>query len=202
MKFKKLKYVLIPILVSIIFIPFLASCEGAIDGANASSVINLIFPNLWVALAQIIATIILLSTIVALVWTPYQNMMQARKEEYMKDLNEANESKKAALLDEQKAAKAFITAQSQASQIVIDANKNAEEIATDIKNKADLKAQAIINNAKTDMAIEKKEQAKNMHNQIIDVAFATAEELTKKTITKEDHLDFVNDFISKMKEDK
>ncbi len=56
---KKIAPFLLLILSFITVLPFLTSCSGAIDGVNASEIVNLVFPQPIIFVAQIIATIIL-----------------------------------------------------------------------------------------------------------------------------------------------
>lgn len=200
---KHLKFLGLFLLIAVVCVPFLVSCHGQIEGANADSVVNSVFPNLWVALAQILATIVLLSTIIGFVWEPYKKMMKERKEYYMKDINDAKDAKESALLDQQKSREEFIKAQSEASKIIMEANDSGSKLIQSLETDAKRKAKQIVENAKFEMDIAKKEHEKSIKNEIVDIAFATAEELSRKEISKEDNDKFVDEFIEKMrKEDK
>ncbi len=192
------------LIVSLFSIPFLVSCNGEIGGiVNATTIVNLIFPNIWVFVATIISTIILLSAIIWFVWKPLNKKIDERKKYLNQELEDAEKAKQDAFIAKTQAQEEFAKAQMDATRIVQNANERGNDLYNQLQDKAKENAYQIVKNAQEEIDIEKRKMQTEMHQQILDIAFDAATHVSKKNISKSDSDKLIDEFIDeyqKMKE--
>lgn len=199
-KKKILCYSLLFILIMLLFLPLVISCSGdaKIDGIDSNTIINLIFPNVWVLLATLLATIILVSAIIWLVWKPFNKKMEERKAFIQKELVDAENAKLESIAEKDKIHKEYIQAQSDINKMLLNANHKATVIYDEIKSDAQKKAHIIQKNAKAEIEMQKQKLQESINDEILDVAFAAVTQISKQKITKEENDKLVNDFIDEL----
>lgn len=199
-KKKILCYSLLFILIMLLFLPLIISCSGdaKIDGIDSNTIINLIFPNVWVLLATLLATIILVSAIIWLVWKPFNKKMEERKAFIQKELVDAENAKLESIAEKDKIHKEYIQAQSDINKMLLNANHKATVIYDEIKSDAQKKAHIIQKNAKAEIEMQKQKLQESINDEILDVAFAAVTQISKQKITKEENDKLVNDFIDEL----
>lgn len=199
-KKKILCYSLLFILIMLLFLPLIISCSGdaKIDGIDSNTIINLIFPNVWVLLATLLATIILVSAIIWLVWKPFNKKMEERKAFIKKELVDAENAKLESIAEKDKIHKEYIQAQSDINKMLLNANHKATVIYDEIKSDAQKKAHIIQKNAKAEIEMQKQKLQESINDEILDVAFAAVTQISKQKITKEENDKLVNDFIDEL----
>ena len=171
---------------------FLTSCAPI----DSSEIINNLFPNLWVFVSHIIATIILIIIMAWLVWKPTKDSISKRHDYIEGQIKEAEESRNEALKKLAEAQKEKVTAINQAQQIIDDANVQAYEIKEKLEAEGKKNAQIISENALIDAENLKKEISKNMHDEIVSIALDATEKLLQKKISKKDNDKFVDEILT------
>ncbi len=206
MKMKKFKKLLLSLLllvvVCLICSPFLVSCSNEIEGVNSTAIINLIFPNLWVFIATIFATVILISAIIWFLWKPMNKKLDERKKYIENEITEAENIKKEAFQAREQAKLELINAQSNASKIVRDANDKAENLYNELQNQARNSAYEIVKAAQEEVLLEKRELEEQTHKQILDIAFDAVTNISKHKITREENDKLVEEFINDLEKSK
>lgn len=171
---------------------FLTSCAPI----DSSEIINNLFPNLWVFVSHIIATIILIIIMAWLVWKPTKDSISKRHDYIEGQIKEAEESRNEALKKLAETQKEKVTAINQAQQIIDDANVQAYEIKEKLEAEGKKNAQIISENALIDAENLKKEISKNMHDEIVSIALDATEKLLQKKISKKDNDKFVDEILT------
>lgn len=185
-----------------IITPTLASCAGPIEGLNAQNIINLVFPNLWVFIGQIISMIILFSAIVFLVWKPTNKMIQRRKDLILGEIEQAKKDKELAALELENAKKINLEAAQKAHEIIAQANNESIQIRDEANKQAQLNAASMIDQANIEISREYKKAQDSLNQEIIDVALKTAESLIQRKIDINDDKKSIEQFIEGLKTDR
>lgn len=199
-KKKFICYSLIFILIMSLFLPLIISCssDAKIDGIDSNTIINLIFPNVWVLLATLLATIILVSAMIWLVWKPFNKKMEERKAFVQKELIDAENAKLESIAEKDKIHKEYVQAQIEINKMLVNATQKATVIYDEIKNDAQKKAHIIQKNAKAEIEMQKQKLKESINDEILDVAFAAVTQISKQKITKQENDKLVNDFINEL----
>ena len=182
--------------------PSLASCAGPIEGLNAQNIINLVFPNLWVFIGQIISMIIIFSAIVFLVWKPTNKMIQKRKDLILGEIEQAKKDKELAALELENARKINLEAAQKAHEIIAQANNESVQIRDEANKKAQEEASYMMDKAHSEISREYKKAQDSLNKEIIDVALKTAESLMQRKIDIEDDKHSIEQFIEGLKSDR
>ena len=170
---------------------------------DKQDIINKIIPNdIYIFLAHVLATIILLIICIFFVWKPTKKALAERSQYIQKQIKDAEQAKanslkelheiekiKLATLKEAKTIvdTATFTAKKQSEQIELEAQKKANRIYTQAQYEAD----KTINAAKADI-----------NKQVLDIAFAASKAFLKKNVNKKQSDEFVNDFIKSLNDKK
>ena len=207
MNFKK-KYkkaiiaIFLLIVVCLLTIPFVASCSSEIEGVNATAIINLIFPNIWVFIATIASTVVLLSCIIWFLWKPMNKKLETIRKHVTSEIFDAENAKKEAFELKESARENLLNAQLDASKIVQDANDRANVIYQELQTQAHKDADQIIKDAQEQIALERKELEQQTHNEILDVAFEAVTKISKQKITREENNKLVEEFLKDFQDSK
>lgn len=190
---KAKKLLLFTYLMGLMIIPLLTLTSCApIDQAE---VINDLLPNLWIFLAHIFATVVLLIICIWLVWRPTKNALAKRHDFIQKEIDDATNAKKDALKYLSEANDAKVKAFAEAKAIINNAEQQAYTRKEQIEEEAQINSKLIESKAQDDAARIKSNIQKNMNQQIIDLAFAASSALLKERVSKKDADEFVNEFI-------
>lgn len=171
---------------------FLTGCSPI----DQTSVIDDLLPNLWIFLAHVFATVVLLIICIWLVWRPTKNSLAKRHEFIQKEIDDAINAKKDALKYLSEANDAKVKAFGEAKKIITNAEKQAYARKEQIEQEAKMNSILIESKAHDDALKIKNDMQKSMNQQIIDLAFAASNALLKDKVNKSDADEFVNDFIS------
>lgn len=182
-----------------IITPTLAACAGPIEGLNAENIINLVFPNLWVFIGQIISMLILFTAIIFLVWKPTNKMIQRRKDLILSEIEQATKDKELAALELENAKKLNLEASKKAQDLIADANLEGYKIREEATKQAQHEANRLITNANHEISREFAKVQQNLDQQVIEIAIKTAESLMQKNITKVDEDKAIKEFIESIK---
>lgn len=95
-----------------------------------------ILPNVWVFAAHIVATIILLTFIICMVWKPTKKYLEKRKNKIMQDVNEANQKNIEANKNYEISKKELLESKETASAIIQKATIEGETIKSKMEKTA------------------------------------------------------------------
>lgn len=165
---------------------------------DSESVLEDLLPNVWVFLAHIMATVILLIVCVWLVWNPTKKALKKRHDYIANEIAEAEKNKQEATKLLAEAEKTKLRAFDEANQIVDQAKQNAYSESEKITSEAQMTANQIQNNANLEAQKIKQEAKDEMNQQVMDLTFSISNALLKSKITKKDNDEYVADFIKEL----
>ncbi len=177
---------------------FLTSCTP-IDG---QSVIESLFPNLWLFLMHVFATVVLLIIMIWLVYKPTKDSLKKRSEFIQKQIDDAQQLKLNAMKDLEKANETKIQAFNEANEIINNAKEQAYLAKEKIENEAKQVSKQIEIDANNEALKIKERMNKEMNEKIIDIAFSASAALLKKEVSNKDNQKFVDDFIKSIEKQK
>ncbi|MCV3743383.1 ATP F0F1 synthase subunit B [Ureaplasma sp. ES3154-GEN] len=181
-----------------LFAPFLASCAGDIPELQPTEIINTLFPNLWVFIAQVGAMLVVFSIILWLVWKPTNKMLDKRRAYMANEIAEAEKTRKEALIYLEEAKKDKLNAQVEAVRIVADAKSETQAYRENLEREARDVANKIIANARENAEAERVNMMNVMKQEAKEVAYIAAEALMKKELSRADNDKLVDEFIKEL----
>lgn len=175
----------------------LSSCSPVESG----EIINSLFPNPFVFVAHIIASIVLIVILLWLVYKPASKAIQKRKDYINQQIADADNTKKQADFALVKANKFREQAISEATIITSDAKNRANLIIQKAKENAKEEAKQIKQQVKAQLVKQEKKLRKDIHNKIVETAFVVAEEIIKKNISSTEKQKYVDDILDNIAKD-
>ncbi len=176
-------------------LPMVVSCADGAPPVEKDTIFNLLFPNIWVFGAVILASVILIVTIVWMVWVPFNKKMDEKRDYINKEREEAEQAKLEAIKNKNQAEDNLIQAQSEVNHMITNASIKASAVQDEIIHKAEQEATIIIQNARNNMELERQEMKNSMNEEIMDIAFEAITEISKQKVTKEDNNKLVKEFL-------
>ncbi|WP_186269548.1 F0F1 ATP synthase subunit B [Ureaplasma urealyticum] len=183
---------------SAMFIPMLASCTGDIPELNPAEIINTLFPNVWVFIAQVIAMCVVFSLVLWLVWKPTNKMLDKRREYIAKEITDAENAKQEALQYLENAKSEHLAAQAETAEIIAKAKSESLTLRELLEKEAREAADKIISSAKISIANERRENLERLQTEAREAAYIAAEALMKKELSREDNDKLVDQFIKEL----
>ncbi|AAF30541.1 F0F1 ATP synthase subunit B [Ureaplasma parvum] len=195
---KHLVAILSVLSLSIIVVPLLTSCTGDIPELNPAEIINTLFPNVWVFIAQVIAMCVVFSLVLWLVWKPTNKMLDKRREYIAKEITDAENAKQEALQYLENAKSEHLAAQAQTLEIIAKAKSESLTLRESLEKEAREAADKIISSAKISIANERRENLERLQSEAREAAYIAAEALMKKELSREDNDKLVDQFIKEL----
>lgn len=177
---------------------FLASCNGSAEGLNADSIINLLFPNVWVFVGQLISMAILFVVILFFIWKPTNAMLERRQALISSEVEEATEMKEQAKKELEAMTLMQDQAKEKANKIILDAENKANELFERIQAEAKKEREKIISAGQQKIELERGKIQKEAEHEIVNTAIKAAEVLMKKQINKSENEKIVKEFIESL----
>lgn len=165
-------------------------------------IINAIFPNAWILVAHIIATIILFSLIIYFAWKPTKKYLEKRKKTILKNVEEAEEKNKLANENFELSKNELLESKDAASKIIHNASLEAESIKMKIENNAIKKANFIEKEALENIRKSEQEASLRINKEASILALEAAEILLSKKIDNEENQKMVDDIINNLQKEK
>lgn len=191
---------------SLLLLMGLTSCDtqGAADNISGSveETIQNALPNLYVALAQLGAFLVMVFVFFKFCYKPIKKRLLARQEHIQQNIQEAQEKNSEADRNREISAMTIKDSHEQADKIITDANKAAQASAQKIIDQANEQADKIRIQGQKDAEEIKKEVDRQAHDEIVTTAIAASKEILGRELTKEDNDKVIDDFINKLEEDK
>ncbi len=163
--------------------------------------LDIISVNLWQILISLANLLIMLLIIKKFLFKPVMKMMAARQEQVDKIYDDANEDRSAAAGMKQEYENRLATAREEADGLVRNAVTTAQRRGDAIVAEANSQASHIKQKAEEEIALEKKQMLMNVRSEISDMAVSIASKVVEREIQKEDHENFMDEFIRNVGEE-
>ncbi len=144
---------------------------------------------------QLASTIILFIVVRCFLWKPVTNILESRRAVIDKELEEAKMAKENAILIEANLKDEFNKAKAKVKEMLDNAEKEANLKRDEIINTARQEAKTRIENLQLELKQEKEGMAKQIRQEIIDIAFAAAEKIVSREINQDKYLDVVDEIL-------
>lgn len=190
---KRLILIIVTLAMLLMATPALAAEEG---GPLASLGINLGF-----LIAQIINFGLILGVLLFFLWRPMVNMLDSRREEIEKGLEDAAAAANARRNAEQEAEKILSQARSEASRVVDEARSRGEELQRSIESEAREEAERIREEARASAEAERNTELSKLRNQVTTISLAVAQRLIGEELDEKKQQALIDDFFSKVPAD-
>ena len=144
---------------------------------------------------QICATVLLFIIVRFLFWKPITKILEERRNQIDKDLEEAEVAKANAIEIEANLQKELDEAKAKIKAMIDTAEKEANIRKETIINSAKEEAKRRLENVEMELIEEKKSMEKEIRQEIVNIAFEAAEKIVQKEINQDKYLDIVDDIL-------
>ena len=144
---------------------------------------------------QICATVILFAVIAIFFWKPITKILEERRAQIDKDLEDAEKAKANAIEIEASLQKELDEAKAKIKQMIDTAEREANIRKETIINAAKDEAKRRLDNVEHELIEEKKSMEKEIREEIVNIAFQAAEKIVQKEINQDKYLDIVDDIL-------
>ena len=144
---------------------------------------------------QLSATLILFIAIRFLFWKPITKILETRRAQIDKELEDARIAKENAVEIEENLRLELDKAKAQVKEMLDQAEKEANLKREEIVNSAKEEARRRMDNLKIELEQEKKNMESDIKKEIVDIAFKAAEKIVSREIDQDKYLDVVEDIL-------
>ena len=144
---------------------------------------------------QLSATLILFIAIRFLFWKPITKILETRRAQIDKELEDARIAKENAVEIEENLRLELDRAKAQVKEMLDQAEKEANLKREEIVNSAKEEARRRMDNLKIELEQEKKNMESDIKKEIVDIAFKAAEKIVSREIDQDKYLDVVEDIL-------
>ena len=163
--------------------------------------LDIISVNIWQILISLANLLIMLLIIKKFLFKPVMKVMQARQEQVDKIYDDANEDRSAAADMKQEYEERLASAREEADGLVRNAVATAQRRGDAIVAEANSQASHLKQKAEEEIALEKKQMLLTVRSEISDMAVSIASKVVEREIQKEDHENFMDEFIRNVGEE-
>lgn len=163
--------------------------------------LDVISVNLWQILISLANLLVMFLILKHFLFKPVMKMMAARQAHVDKIYDDANEDRSAAADMKQEYEQRLATAREEADGLVRNAVTTAQRRGDAIVAEANSQASHIKQKAEEEIALEKKQMLMNVRSEISDMAVSIASKVVEREIQKEDHENFMDEFIRNVGEE-
>tara|TARA_B100001250_G_C19414516_1_gene620519 strand:- start:226 stop:669 length:444 start_codon:yes stop_codon:yes gene_type:complete len=143
--------------------------------------------------------VLLLAILAKFAWKPLLLMLDERQKSIEDSLLSAEKARKELEGINEESEAILTKARNDAQTIVSDAKSAAEKLKEDIVSKAKLEADGQFEKAKNQIGVEKDKALLEIRQEVVDLSFNVAEKIIKKTISREDNTEIIEDSINNLK---
>ncbi|MHB0914192.1 MAG: F0F1 ATP synthase subunit B [Thermoleophilia bacterium] len=158
----------------------------------------LIKPDPGIIIWSIVTFLLLFFLLKKFAFGPIQNMIDQRRDSIMESIESAEKTRKDAekLLADYR--ESIANAKHEAEEIIERAHKVGENTKAEIVATAQQQAQKQLDDARGQIQRETRKAVQEIKEQVADLAILAAGKVTAKAITREDHLQLVDDALSEV----
>lgn len=160
------------------------------------TIINQLFPNLWVFVAHTLATILLLILLFKLAWAPTKRYIAKRTQEIQKNMKEAEQAKIEAEKNLEESKMKILESKNTASQIIETAELEADEKRKKIELAAINKANHIERESLIQLKKQEEELSRRMNVEASKLALETAEIFLSQKINEDENKKLVDKIVN------
>lgn len=169
--------------------------SNGLELPSGEDFVNKIFPNIWAFLVQLIAFIIMSIIVIKFAYKPVHNFIEKRKEYVNNNLLEAKEKNQQAELNIQQAKSNLADVQNKAISIIEDAKKEANKQKEEMLEEARIEIANKKMQAQEDIKKEQEKAIKEIHDDVVTLAFEATKSLLNREVNEEDNKKMVDDFV-------
>lgn len=174
----------------------LFSAEGTPGGLP--DVLENLLPNLPNFIAHVLATIVIITLLVKLVYKPFKQTVENRRNKINELLDEAS-NKQALANKDRKDAKILLDNAKAESQVIVNiARTEADEQKMSIIENARTEAMNIQTHAKQSIESEKHEAQEEIRKNIINLAFEAANKILEKEVSSDKNEQLINELLDEL----
>lgn len=162
---------------------------------NEHGILNDLFPNVWVLIAHVLVTVVVLFFLIRFVWKPMKKVLGERTAHIQQSINEAERQNEEAKIRERQAEKKIELSVVESAEIIAKSHKTADEITTKAKERAVVLAHKIEAEAEQSIRIEKQKAEAQMKEKVVDLALTAAAKLAEREIARDDAEKVVSTFM-------
>ena len=156
---------------------------------------SLVGVNFWTALFTLINMILTFAILAKFLFKPVKKMIDDRQREIDDQYAQADAAQREAQRLQAEYTNKLSTARQTGEQIVKEATVRAQDRTDQILRQANQEAEAILEKAQADIALEKKKAVNDAKNEISGLAMAIAGKVVGRELTAQDQTDLVDHFI-------
>ena len=177
----------------------LTSCNTEELGNSLSDSIEAkLIPNIWAFLVQLFAFIILIIVVTKFAYKPVRKYLDKRSELLTSERKEAEELNLKAKENLYESEKKLADIRKDASKIIEDAKEKGKVEKEKLLKEATLEANKVKENAYKAIEEEKAKAAKDIKENIVDVAFSMSSKILEREVNEEDNKKIVDSFVDKL----
>lgn len=144
----------------------------------------------------IIIFLLLLFLLMKFAWKPLLAMLEKREDNIRHALLDAEKAREELANVKEDTEKLLSQARNESQAIVTAGKKNAERMKDEIIEKAQSKSDALLDEMKKQIQIEKERAIADVKAEVVNLSMEIAQKLIKKNLTKEDNLKLINDSLN------
>ena len=163
--------------------------------------LDVISVNLWQILISLANLLVMFLILKHFLFKPVMKMMAARQAQVDKIYDDANQDRTQAADMKQEYEQRLATAREEADGLVRNAVTTAQRRGDTIVAEANSQASHIKQKAEEEIALEKKQMLMSVRSEISDMAVSIASKVVEREIQKEDHENFMDEFIRNVGEE-
>ncbi len=155
-------------------------------------------PNPLTMLTQLCATAVLFYFIRKHLWSAAREMMAKRSEAVHATLTDAEKYLEDAKVNEEAAKEEVAKARSKSQDILLRTEQEAKELRSDIMLQAQKDAERVLEKARIEIDLEKKQMRDEMVEEMIDVAMSATEKLISDKVDQSQDQKSIERFVREM----
>lgn len=163
--------------------------------------LDIISINLWQILISLANLLIIFLILKRFLFKPVQNVFAAREAQVDKLYGEAENDRNAAKGMKQEYETRLATAREEADGIVKNAVQTAQRKGDAILSEASAQASRMKQKAEEEISTERKQMLMDVRSEISDLAVDIAAKVVEREVDKQDHENFVDEFIRNVGEE-
>lgn len=144
----------------------------------------------------IIIFLLLLFLLMKFAWKPLLAMLEKREDNIRHALLDAEKAREELANVKEDTEKLLSQARNESQAIVTAGKKNAERMKDEIIEKAQSKSDALLDEMKKQIQIEKERAIADVKAEVVNLSMEIAQKLIKKNLTKEDNLKLINESLN------
>lgn len=158
-------------------------------------ILGSLMPDPITMLAQLMATGILLLVFKKYLWAPVSDFLQKRADVAQQALDDAYQAKEEALEKQQQAKQQLQDASEKAQRIIERSENEAKKIKSQLLSDAQNQAKLKIEQANSQIELQRRELQSNIRKEIVDVAMLVSERLMHDKIDETFDRDVIQTFL-------